>query len=162
MLLDIITLPNKNLRQVSETIKKPDIESPVMQKFFDDLSETMLKKDGIGLAAIQVDKPWRVFSVATEKGPQIFINPQIIKKSLKKQLDEEGCLSIPQVYGTVKRSQKITVRAIDRNGEEFILKASGLFARVIQHENDHLNGILFIDKTKKITSGQEIFEKLQQ
>ena len=154
MVLNIITYPNKNLRQKSQLLTLEQIQDQVWQQFFIDLAETMQKKDGIGLAAIQVDRAWRVFVVSTEDGPKFFINPKIIRKSWKKVIDEEGCLSIPDVYGLVRRPEKIVIKARDIKGQKFQLKASGMYARVIQHEYDHLHGKLFIDKIEKITKGK--------
>jgi peptide deformylase len=154
MTLDIITIPNKNLRKISKEISVAEIKTTQIQKFLDNLVETMHQKDGLGLAAIQVDKDLRVFCVATQENDFIFINPKILKKSIFKETQEEGCISIPQIFGQVKRSKKVTIEALDREAKIFRLTVSGLFARVIQHESDHLDGILFIDKAK-ITKGKE-------
>lgn len=162
MILPIITLPNPKLRQKSTLVDKNFLLQPTTQKYIDDLIETMVKKDGLGLASVQVDKLWRIFAVATDEGPLVFVNPLITKKSFFKNTDEEGCLSIPEVFGNVKRSQKITVTALGRDGNEFTLKAQGLLARVIQHENDHLDGILFTDKASIITKGKEKLQQLKQ
>ena len=88
------------------------------------------------------------------------INPKITRRSWKKDVVEEGCLSIPQVFGTVKRPVKIWVSTQDLNGQKVKFTANGMFARVIQHEVDHLNGILFIDKVSQITGGQDILDKI--
>ena len=161
MILPVITYPNENLRKKSEELSVEKIASPEVQSFITDLIETMLKEDGLGLAAVQVDKHWRIFAVATEDGPMVFINPKISFKSWFKEMDEEGCLSIPGVFGTVKRPKAVIIKSLDRNGEKVSMKATGLFARVIQHEFDHVNGDLFIDKIQTVTRGQEILDEMK-
>lgn len=149
MHLKIITIPKyeKNLRQKSQAVDLVKIQSTEMQNFFDALSKKMFKADGLGLAAPQVNYPVRVFAVSiTQNESKIFINPHIIKKSFLKETGEEGCLSIPNIYGQVKRHQSITIKYFDRQGKEKKERYSGLLARIIQHENDHLNGILFTDR----------------
>ena len=150
-LLKIITLPKyeKELRQPSLEIKATDIKQAKMQSFFNALGETMIKADGLGLAAPQTNRHIRVIAVNINEQPQIFINPQIVSKSWSKNIMEEGCLSIPNVYGPVKRSKKITLTYYDRHGQLHKEKFTGLPARVIQHEVDHLDGVLFIDKLVK-------------
>jgi len=118
------------------------------------MQETMSEKDGIGLAANQIGILKRIVVIADKEGPLILINPEIIEKSWLKNIMEEGCLSVPGVFGTVKRHKKITVAAINSRGETLKLKAEGMLARVIQHEIDHLDGILFIDKVIKYTEGE--------
>lgn len=149
--LKIITLPEykKELRQPSLEIKPTNIKQAELQSFFEALAETMLKADGLGLAAPQTNRHIRVIAVNIEKQPRIFINPQIISKSWSKSIMEEGCLSIPNVYGPVKRSKKIALAYYDRHGQPRKEKFTDLPARVIQHEVDHLDGVLFIDKLVK-------------
>ena len=154
MSLAILKYPNESLRKKSREMPRDEILDPKIQDFFDQLNATMQKEDGVGLAASQVDKRWRVFSISTDEGPVIFINPKLTAKSWRKETDEEGCLSVPRVYGLVKRPRAVKMEAITRNGEIISLKATGLMARVIQHEIDHLDGILFIDKVTKITRGE--------
>lgn len=116
----------------------------------DDMLETMKHAQGAGLAAPQVGKSLRII-IATDKGkPFIFINPKLYRKSFKKVKAEEGCLSVPGVWGTVKRHAAVSLVALDREGSKVKLRATDMFAVVLQHEVDHLNGILFIDKAKKI------------
>lgn len=160
MKLQVITIPHKTLRNKAKSVDKHDLQKDTMQMFITNLIETMRKEDGIGLAAPQVDHSLRMFVIATEDGAKVFVNPKILTKSWSKNIDEEGCLSIPAVYGTVKRSNKVMIKALDRNGESFLLKANGLLARVIQHENDHLNGEMFIDKVIKITKGQDKLDEM--
>jgi len=152
MILPIITHPNEILRTKAKEVA--NIKSDEIQQLILDMIETMLKKDGIGLAASQINKSLRIIIVNTEKGAIALINPKITKKSWKREDGEEGCLSIPGIFGIVKRYKSITVNFIDQNGDSRELKASDLLARIIQHEIDHLDGILFIDKAKKITHGK--------
>lgn len=121
-----------------------------IKKFCDDMALTMLEKDGIGLAAPQIGLNLRLAVINTKEGPLHIFNPEITKFSWAKEWGEEGCLSVPKVFGQVKRSKKIICRYLDKNGEEKSIQASGLMARVFQHEIDHLDAILFIDKAKKI------------
>lgn len=160
MLLNILTLPDKKLRRVAEFLDLKKLKDPQIQTFIDNLIYTMKKKDGIGLAATQVDKTWRIFCVSTVDGPMIFVNPKILKYSWRKETQEEGCLSVPRIFGLVKRATHIKISAYNRHGKPFSLNASGLLARVIQHENDHLDGVLFIDKVKKITQGEKELKQL--
>jgi peptide deformylase len=110
----------------------------------------MFTDDGVGLAAPQVGQSIRLITVTTQDGAQAMFNPEITKRSLLKEWGEEGCLSVPNTFGDVKRYKKITCTFIDVQGQKRILPAKGLMARVIQHEIDHLDGILFIDKAKNI------------
>jgi len=116
----------------------------------EDLEETMIKKEGIGLAAPQVGENIRLIVINTKKGPILMFNPKIMKKSWLKEWGEEGCLSVPLVFGDVNRHKKITCVFCNRKGAKEKINASGLLARVIQHEIDHLDGILFIDKAKNL------------
>lgn len=154
MIHKILTIPNKQLRKKSERVFVADICSKEMQKFFKDMGETMFKKDGIGLAAPQIGVLKRIIAVAYKDEALILINPMLKKKSWLKESGEEGCLSVPGVYGLVKRHKKLSVVAYNTKAEKIELKASGLFARVLQHEVDHLDGVLFIDKMTKITQGE--------
>jgi peptide deformylase len=157
--LNIITYPNPQLRQKSKNLKTDQISQKEFQNFLRDFVKTMQVKDGIGLAAPQVGQSIRVIAVSTKNGSLILINPKIISKSWRRNLAEEGCLSFPNIFGLVKRRNKIKVFGYDKNGKQIKLKCEGLFARVIQHEIDHLDGILFIDKLKKITKGAELLKK---
>lgn len=144
----IITNPNATLRQRAQEIK--DISDPEIQRLIPEMIETMLKKDGLGLAAPQINQSIRLIAVRHKDGELAMLNPKIIKKSLLKEWDEEGCLSVPNIFGEVKRCKKITVKYLDPQGKTHQLSGEGLFARVIQHEIDHLDGILFIDKAKNL------------
>ncbi len=147
-MLNIITIPNPLLRQKSLTIKDPLAQE--IQDLLPEMTETMIKKDGVGLAAPQIGLNIRLIVVRHKDNDIIMINPEILKKSLFKEWDEEGCLSVPGVFGQVKRHKKLTVRYLDGDGKSQQLEAEGFFARVIQHEVDHLNGVLFIDKAKNL------------
>jgi peptide deformylase len=149
-MLPILTNPNPILRQVAEPVETTEILSSEFQKLIDDMIETMIK-DGVGLAAPQVGVSRRLIIVKMKHGPEAFINPKIFSASIRQTKGEEGCLSIPGVWGIVKRHVKVKVKAINRRGEKVLIKASGLEAVIFQHEIDHLNGILFIDKAEKIT-----------
>ncbi len=146
--LSIYTYGSKVLRKRAEEVK--DV-SPALKRLADDMLEAMYHAEGIGLAAPQVGESVRLFvlDVAREgekKNPMVFFNPQIIDPR-GKSVAEEGCLSIPEVWAEVVRPEVITVRALDREGKPFELPGiDGLLARCIQHENDHLEGVLFTDK----------------
>ena len=148
MSLEIIHYPHPTLRYVSKPLKRVDAELKAMVAEMFDL---MYEHDGIGLAANQVDLPYRLFvcNPAGDRGNKeaecVFINPVILKGSGQHER-EEGCLSIPGVYGPVIRKEKITVQAYNLAGEEISGELDGLFARVVQHETDHLDGRLFIDR----------------
>jgi peptide deformylase len=146
--LTIITNPDSRLRQRSKNVKPEDISD--LADFAKAMIETMLNSDGVGLAAPQVGKNIRLIIVNSQAGPQIIFNPEINKKSLLKVWGEEGCLSVPNTFGDVKRHKKIQCSFMDLTGKSRSIEAVGLMARVIQHEIDHLDGILFIDKAKKI------------
>jgi peptide deformylase len=150
--MTILKEPNPELRKKSEPVGAEELASPGMQKTIDELTETMKIADGIGIAAPQVGIRKRIIIVATPDGPTAYINPKIISASLRKVESEEGCLSVPGVYGIVKRNQKVKVKALDRNGNKHLIKASGLQAIIFQHEIDHLDGVLFIDRVERFTN----------
>ena len=149
--LQIITYPNDILRKKSKSIEIFNIDK--YQKFIDDMIEIMVAKDGVGLAAPQVGYNVNIIVVNKDiLNTDDFIvlcNPKITFLSAKKIEIEEGCLSLPGTYGNVKRPEKIRIKAFNRKGAEIIIKAKGIMARVIQHEIDHLLGVLFIDKLEK-------------
>jgi peptide deformylase len=149
---DILIIPDKRLRAKSEPVKAIDAE---VRKLVDDMFETMYAAPGIGLAAIQIGVPTRVVTMdlaAKEESPQpqVFINPEIVGSSPEKSVYEEGCLSIPEYYEEVERPEKIKVKYLDLDGKEHELEADGLLATCLQHEIDHLNGVLFIDHISKL------------
>ncbi|MDR7143563.1 peptide deformylase [Rhizobium sp. BE258] len=148
----LIILPDPVLRQASKPIERVDGE---LKRLADDMLETMYDAPGIGLAAIQIGVPRRmlVIDVAREgedKQPQVFINPEILKSSEERSVYEEGCLSIPDYYAEVERPAVVTLRYLDRDGKEQIVDADGLLATCLQHEIDHLNGVLFIDHISRL------------
>lgn len=151
-ILKIAKYPAENLRQKSVTVKKEEIGLPEFKQLCFNMAETMLNKKGIGLAAPQIGENIRLIIVNVKDGSIIMINPKITNKSLAKEYGEEGCLSIPGVFGQVKRSKKITCKYLDMQGKTIKITALGFLARVIQHEIDHLDGILFIEKAKDITN----------
>jgi len=148
----ILTEPNKLLRQISkpvETVGKAE------QKLMNDMLETMYSAKGIGLAAIQIGVPKRiiVMDISKEekkKNPMYFVNPIIINRNNENNTYEEGCLSVPDQFAEIDRPSKCEVKYLDYNGNKKILKAEGLLATCIQHEIDHLQGILFIDYLSKL------------
>src|SRR3954454_15599291 len=151
-LRDIIVLPDKRLREKSDPVKTVDAG---VRALVDDMFETMYEAPGVGLAAIQIGVPRRIVTVDTAKkeepkNPQVFINPEIIWSSEAKNTYEEGCLSIPEYYEEVERPSEVKVRFIDLHGKTQEVVASGLLATVLQHEIDHLNGVLFIDHISKL------------
>jgi peptide deformylase len=150
-MLTILTLPQneKPLRQKSAPLTADQFSDPSLQKFFRALAKKMFLADGAGLAAPQVGRLLRVIAINLNKSPLIMINPQITKKSWSKNILEEGCLSVPGIYAKVKRHTYITAEYQDIHGQKISAKFSHFPARVIQHEIDHLDGILFIDKIVK-------------
>ncbi|MDO8668411.1 MAG: peptide deformylase [bacterium] len=153
-ILKIITQPNPILRKKSKEIVLKEISAGSFAGLVRAMEKTMIKTDGVGLAAPQIGKNIRLAIINSKDGSICLINPEIIKKSWAKELDQEGCLSIPGVFGKVKRHKKITLTYYNLTGKKTKLTAEGLMARVIQHEIDHLNGILFIDRAIKIESAQ--------
>lgn len=153
--LPVLEHPNKRLRTPGKKLSEEDIFLPETQKLIDDLIDTMIHDDGIGIAATQVGASLQIFILGgkTKADAQCFINPVITSFSDKKTYLEEGCLSVPGVYGLVLRPAKVRLKALDRHGKKVDIKASGLTAKVFQHEVDHLNGILFIDRAEKIFQG---------
>jgi peptide deformylase len=151
-LRDILILPDKRLRSVSE----PVIEiSDEIRALVADMFETMYDAPGIGLAAIQVGVPLRVVVMdlskrEAEAEPKVFINPEITGSSDEKNVYEEGCLSIPEIHEDVERPARVNVKYLDLDGKPQEAEAEGLFATCIQHEVDHLNGVLFIDHISKL------------
>ena len=151
-LREIIILPDKRLRLKSEPVKAVDRE---IRALIEDMFETMYAAPGIGLAAIQIGEPVRVVTMDLAKKdepkqPQVFINPEMTWVSEGKNTHEEGCLSIPEYYEDVDRPAEIKVKYTDLQGEQHEITADGLFATCLQHEIDHLNGVLFIDHISKL------------
>jgi peptide deformylase len=163
----IITLPDeKTLRQVSKPVAGVDAET---RKLWDDMLETMYDAPGIGLAAIQIGVPQRLLVIdlakeGEEPKPLFAANPEIVWSSDAKSDYEEGCLSIPEFYEMVTRPSDVRVRYLDRQGEAKEILASGLLSTCLQHEIDHLNGVLFLDHISRLKRERVIkkFAKAQK
>ncbi len=147
-ILPMVTKPSPILREISVDVKEEEIKTKKFKELCLSMKKTMREKKGVGLAAPQIGINKRIIIVRTEDKILCMINPKITKKSWAKALDEEGCLSIPGVYGKVKRHKKINCSYTNIDGNKRKLKAQDMFARIIQHEIDHLNGVLFIDKVR--------------
>jgi peptide deformylase len=151
-LREIITLPDPRLKQKSEPVARVDDE---VRALMDDMLETMYEAPGIGLAAIQIGVPKRivVIDLAKEeqpKNPLFLANPEVVWRSDERVVYEEGCLSIPEHYEEVERPARVRVRFVDRQGRTVEIEAGGLLATCLQHEIDHLNGVLFIDHISRL------------
>jgi peptide deformylase len=151
-LREIITLPDPKLRLVSKPIERVDDD---LRRLMDDMLATMYEAPGIGLAAIQIAEPIRLLVVDAApkdapREPICLVNPEIVWSSDERNTYEEGCLSIPEYYEEVERPASVRVRYVDRDGREQERLAEGLLATVLQHEIDHLNGVLFIDYLSKL------------
>jgi len=162
-LRQILTEPNKILRQKSLPVEKVDKD---LQILMDDMLETMYAAPGIGLAAIQVGVPKRVIvlDISSREGiknPMYFINPEIVQRSSNNSTYEEGCLSVPGQFAEIDRPDKCFVKYLDYNGEQKEIEAEGMLATCIQHEMDHLEGILFIDYLSKLKRSM-IIKKLSK
>jgi len=159
--LDIVTYPNKILKKISKPVEKFDNE---LHKLLDDMYETMIVKNGVGLAAIQVGVPIRalIIDLGNEEGKQSkdtlieVINPEFLHWD-GTQKDKEGCLSVPEYYDEVERYEKVKVKFFDRFGKEYIMDTDGLLSVAFQHESDHLDGHLFIERLDYIK--RKKFEK---
>ena len=159
----ILTEPNKLLRQISKPVEKVGNQE---RKLMDDMLETMYEAPGIGLAAIQIGEPKRIIVMdisrnENKKEPLYFVNPVIKNKNLEKATYEEGCLSVPNQFAEIERPNSCEVEYLDYEGKKQILKAEGLLATCIQHEMDHLEGILFIDYLSKLKRSM-IIKKLSK
>lgn len=147
MILNVTKLGEEILRKKAEPV--PEINDEI-RELVNDMFDTMIENNGVGLAGPQVGKSLRLFVIiADDDVRRVFINPHIIKTSTQVGEYDEGCLSIPQVYETITRPLEVTVQAYNEEGKLFTLEADGLLARIIQHEYDHLDGILYIDRGDK-------------
>ncbi len=146
--LKIVYHPHPALRWKSKDVTRIDAQ---LKDWVGQMFELMYEARGIGLAANQVALPYRLFVINPTGDPdepeheQVFINPQIVKRNGSED-SEEGCLSLPEIFGPVTRAERITVEAFDLDGRDFALELSGIHARVVQHENDHLDGVMFTDR----------------
>lgn len=157
---DILQKDSPQLRQIAQPIKLTEINTEKISSAIKKMSQALIKEeDGVALAAPQIGLTWRIFIIShkifinTENPTQkdlVFINPILTKLSRKKVILDEGCLSVRPLYGKVKRADKATVEALDETGKKFSWSATGLIAQIFQHEIDHLDGILFIDKASHI------------
>lgn len=157
MILPIVTFPNKVLRAPTKPVTFP--LSKEVEKLTKDMIDTVRNADGIGLAAPQVGKSLKLIVVNLEKNGvplMVLYNPKIVSRGFKKTEVEEGCLSIPHVFGMVKRPKKVVIEAQNAEGKTIKFEDDGWIARVAQHEIDHIDGILIIDLIKKYTQGEEI------
>ena len=159
----ILIEPNKLLRQISKVVEKVGLEE---KKLMDDMLETMYEAPGIGLAAIQIGVPKRIIVLdisrdQNKKEPRYFVNPIIKIQNEEKSTYEEGCLSVPDQFAEIERPNSCEVEYLDYDGKKQILKAEGLLATCIQHEMDHLEGILFIDYLSKLKKSM-IIKKLSK
>ncbi len=164
MLRKILTEPDPILRKKCEPLERVDIDT---KKLMDDMLETMYAAPGIGLAAVQVGILKRLIVIDISKGeekkkPLFLINPKIIQQSKKTSVYEEGCLSIPGLFAEIERPAECTLKYIDYHGKEKELKAEGLLATCVQHEVDHLNGVLFIDYLSKLKKDMIIKKLVKQ
>jgi len=147
----ILTAPDPRLKAVSTDVEKVDAE---LRRLIDDMAESMYEADGIGLAAVQIGAPKNIIVMDLDqksgKNPQAYINPKILWASDELATFEEGCLSVPEIWEDVERPARIKCEYLDRDGVLQVLEADGLLATCLQHEMDHLNGVLFIDHLSKL------------
>ncbi len=148
---------NPLLYKPSRDLTLEEIKSEKIKKFTVDLIETMYAKNGVGIASVQVANPIALCIIAKDFTPDkkadlVLINPKFEKASVLRDWEEEGCLSVPKIYGKVRRYKKVKLSALDEKGGKINFVATGFFARICQHEIDHLNGILFISKAKQLHS----------
>jgi len=159
----IITAPDQRLREISKPVSGVDDE---LRALMDDMMETMYAAPGIGLAAIQIGVPLRVIVMDLagedeEPAPRYFVNPEILDPSEDLNIHEEGCLSVPDFYEEVERPAQCRVKYLDYDGKEQILETDGMLATCIQHEIDHLEGVLFVDHLSRLKR-QRILKKLKK
>ncbi len=148
----ILTVPDPKLKLVSKPVERVD---DALRALMDDMLETMYAAPGIGLAAIQVGEPVRVIVMdlareGEEPAPRYFVNPEVVWASEETAPYEEGCLSVPEIYDEVERPARVKIKYLNYKGEEIVEDCEGLYAVCIQHEMDHLNGVLFIDHLSRL------------
>ncbi len=153
---NIVQSPHKTLRMVAQEVSAQDFGSEKLKEIINKMKTALHgEDDGVAIAAPQIDVPMRIFVVSKKvlpkaKDDMAFINPTITKLGKKKEAMSEGCLSVRWKYGLVKRATTATVKAYNEKGNEFVLSGKGLLAQIFQHETDHLNGVLFIDKATNV------------
>jgi peptide deformylase len=160
-ILSVLRFPDEKLRTKAQPVTEVNDE---IRSIISDMFETMYAENGVGLAATQVDIHQRIVVIDVSENkeqPYVLINPEIIRKSDDTIINEEGCLSVPGCYAKVDRNVDVTVKALDENGKEFTLDGEELLAICIQHELDHLNGILFVDYLSPLKR-QRIKKKLEK
>jgi peptide deformylase len=155
-ILKVAKMGHPVLREKARAVDKSELKSPTLQHFIDSMIDTMHEYTGVGLAAPQVHEGLRLFvamlDAEGEGDATVFINPEIVVKGDQTVEGWEGCLSIPDIRGRVPRAQHIVVSALDRNGKRFEMELRDFPARVVQHENDHLDGVLFFERMKTLES----------
>ncbi len=159
-ILPFLPTATPSLHERSVEVDPTKIGTAEFQTFLDDLIETTAKVDGAGMAAPQVGRNERIFVVHIGKNAGVYINPEVTLLTELTEDSEEGCYSVPGVWGIVKRAKKVHVKALNRHGRKVEIDVKGFSAFIFQHEFDHLNGTLFIEKAFKITQGEEILHKL--
>jgi peptide deformylase len=152
-ILSLVHYPTPTLKQPSRDLTIKELRSKETAQLIVDMEKAMRRARGIGIAAPQVGHNIRLALVDTRQGPIVIANPRIVRGSLRKVNGEEGCLSVPGVFGDVKRFRAVSVHYLDEHGDAHEERVEGMLARVFQHEIDHLNGTLFIDRVKRITHG---------
>jgi len=152
----IVREPSTVLRARARDLSVEETASQRTKNLVADMLRVMNEENGVGIAAPQVGVSLRVIIVETPSGPRAFVNPKIIRRSWRTSLSEEGCLSVPGVFGLVKRHRAVTVRAMTPVGKQETIKTDGLLSIIFQHEIDHLDGVLFIDKVVKYTQPPKI------
>lgn len=151
--LPVVQYTVPSIRSRSAEVPINEISAGLHKKLLRDMCDTMQAENGIGIAAPQVGVNIRAIIISTKDGPLKVFNPKIIRHSIRRETSEEGCLSVKGIFGPVPRYRSIHVRGYDEHGQLFDHQAKGMLARVFQHEIDHLNGSLFIDRAKAITQG---------
>lgn len=152
MIHPVLTQPDSRLRIPSIPLEQNEMQSKEMKSLVQDLIETMHAEHGVGIAAPQIGVSKRVIVIQTGQKPEVFFNAKILSASFRKVNSEEGCLSVPGIFGIVRRAARVKVEAWNEQGENVRIQADGLPAIVFQHEIDHLNGILFVDNVVRYTS----------
>lgn len=145
--------PHNLLRTTMRTLTVDELTKPKTQKLIEAMIETMFAKNGVGIAANQVGHDLMLAIISTDEGPVAVANPVITRRSFRKETADEGCLSVPGVFGLVRRHRTVTMTGLDRTGKPIHITGHGLLARILQHEVDHLHGILCIDRMTKVVEG---------
>jgi peptide deformylase len=160
-ILKVAQMGNPVLRQVAELVTREELQDPAFQDFIDDMIDTMFEYDGVGLAAPQVHESTRVIVLRRSRGDGeeegepatiVLVNPELEDLNEVQEVDWEGCLSIPEIRGQVARMASIRVKALDREGRAIGFEAEGFVGRVVQHEVDHLDGVLYVDRMDGLAS----------